>query len=79
MLFARDLQSTLAPIVARYPQTQICLLSSLCPPYILLTSTACTYPLLTIPAGEENKTIETVERIWDFLLKHHITDRKSVV
>lgn len=73
MLFARDLQSTLAPIVARYPQTQICLLSSLCPPYIRLTSTACTYPLLTIPAGEENKAIETVERIWDFLLEHHIT------
>ena len=73
MLFTHDLQSTLAPIVAHYPQTQICLLSTLYPPYIHLTSIGCDYPLLTIPDGEENKTIETVERIWNFLLTHHIT------
>lgn len=73
MLFTQDLQSTLAPIAARYPQTQICLLSTLYPPYIHLTSAGCDYPMLTIPDGEENKTIETVEQIWDFLLEHHIT------
>ena len=79
MLFTHDLQRMLAPIVAHYPQTQICLLSTLYPPYIHLTSAGYDYPLLTIPDGEENKTIETVERIWDFLLEHHITRQGLLV
>ncbi len=79
MLFTRDLHTSLVPIVARYPQTQICLLSTLYPPYIHLTSIGNGYPLLTIPAGEENKSIKTVERIWDFLLEHHITRQGLLV
>ena len=30
-------------------------------------------PTLVLPAGEEHKTLQSVQRIWDFLLEHHAT------
>jgi len=35
-------------------------------------------PVISIPAGEQNKTMETTEKIWQFLTLHH-ADRGSVL
>ena len=38
----------------------------------------CGFPMLCIEAKEENKSLGTVERIWDFLFEHHAT-RKALI
>lgn len=37
------------------------------------------YPTLRLPVDEAHKSLETVTRIWDFLLEHHITRRGVLV
>ena len=77
MCFTFDVQSALAPILAHYPATQICVLSGV--PVSVLSDGSCPsalhrpYPTLNVPQGEANKSLATIEQIWDFLLDHQIT------
>ena len=77
MCFTFDIQSALAPILAHYPATQICVLSGV--PVSVLSDGSCPsalhlpYPTLNVPQGEANKSLATIEQIWDFLLDHQIT------
>lgn len=77
MCFTFDVQSALAPILAHYPATQICVLSGV-PVSVLsdgsyLSALHLPYPTLNMPQGETNKSLATIEQIWDFLLDHQIT------
>ena len=59
--------SQLSDIIAKYPSDQI---------FVLLDSnlsTSLPYPNLSVSAVEANKTLQTVQTIWDFLLEHHAT------
>ena len=49
-----------------------------CLPILLDFIGDITYHLLTIEAGEKNKTLGAVQQIWDFLLEHHAT-RQAVL
>ncbi len=76
MCFTFDAPSALAPILAHYPATQICVLSGV--PVSLLSdgafaSTPLSYPTFNVPQGEANKSLATIEQIWDFLLNRQIT------
>ncbi len=78
MLFTFNLQSTLHSFLSQYPRTQICILSGI-QSSMGLDTTEMPYPVFTMPKGEENKSLETVQQIWDFMLKNHITRRGLMV
>lgn len=37
------------------------------------------FPTLVIPAGEEQKSIRSAQRIWDFLIQHHATRLSTLI
>jgi len=61
--------SALREVTARYDTTQICVVCDACVPF------ECGWPVLRIPVSEEQKSLETVSHIWDFLFEQNITRR----
>ena len=62
-------RSTLQEVTARYEATQICVV---CDTHVSFESE---WPTLRLSISEEQKSLETVSRIWDFLFEHGITRR----
>lgn len=63
----------LAKFVGSYDQILVILSQS------LVSIGCCDYPTLPLPDGEENKHLEQVEKIWDFLLAHNATRKTLLV
>ena len=62
-----DLPGALAPILAKYEQKQIVVVADAAMAQMMVL------PTCVIEGGEAAKNIETVQRIWDFLLEQGIT------
>ena len=69
-----DLHSALAAILARYDRDQICCVAD---SRIAVPQLDC--PVLRIEVSEATKSLETIQRIWDFLFEHAITRRGLVI
>ncbi|MCR5049984.1 MAG: 3-dehydroquinate synthase [Paludibacteraceae bacterium] len=78
-MISNDLHSALAPIVANYEPQQIIVVTTQniysCRPEVA----ALGYTTLILQGGEENKSLATIQVIWDFLLSHHITRRGLII
>ena len=71
-MICTDLHSCLSPILVKYDPSQVVVVRDskveLSPSVSALFSAH-----LVLETDESRKTIESVERIWDFLLEHHVT------
>jgi len=78
-----ELEKALGPIISEYPEDKVFLVTDdrceqFCLPLISKTSGFDKLKRVTIPAGEENKNLSSVEKIWLFLSQNG-ADRKSMV
>lgn len=72
-MMCNDIHTSLASLLARYEQDQI---------LVLLDDQVAwesPYPTLQITCSEAAKSLDTVTRIWDFMLEHAITRRGVLV
>ena len=76
-MICTDIHTALESLLARYDHDQVILV---CDKAIYnLQFTIYNYPTLPLAVSEAEKSIETVSRIWDFLLEHGVTRRGVVV
>ena len=72
-MICEDIHSALSHRTAEYDSQQVVVLTTAevmdCHPEIQ----DCGFPVLALPSGESNKSLDSVQRIWDFLLAHRIT------
>lgn len=78
-----QLESVLGSIMATFPDDKLFLVADqnserLCLPLICDTPGIEKFKKIVIPAGEENKSLSSVEKIWLFLSRNQ-ADRKSLV
>ena len=75
---AHTLNDLPAILTASYERNQICIVADkqICDARL---SSLKDYPLLPVETDEAHKSLETVQRIWDFLFDHHITRRGLLV
>ena len=83
VIISEDLEKELLEIISQYPQDKVFLVTEentheLCLPVIGQNEILKAIPEVTIPAGEENKKLSSVEKIWLFLSQHG-ADRRSLV
>ncbi len=64
-------------IAARYEAQQVCIVSDAA--VVLDAATPSRYPTIRIEVSEEKKSLDTVQRIWDFLFAHGITRRGLLI
>ena len=78
LMICKDINNALNQLLAGYDKDQVCfLVDKNCP---LSTVASILTPLtFYLEPNEANKSLETVTRIWDFLLAHHITRRGVLV
>lgn len=76
MQFCSDLNKSLSEIVTRYEQ--VCVVSDASVDTTRL-SVLAPYPSLSLEISESAKSMETVERIWDFFFAQELTRRGVVV
>ena len=78
MLLINDIQLTIRSIADRFDRNQIVAVvaQSVAPQWQEMNFP---FPMLTLEDGETNKSLATVERIWDFLLTHAITRRGLLI
>lgn len=74
-MITTDIYAVLAPILARYDRNQIVFVAD----RALDLSCLPSYPTLLLSAGEADKSLETVQKIWEFLFAHAITRRGLMV
>lgn len=72
-MICEDIHSALSHRTAEYDSQQVVVLTTAevmdCHPEIQDYG----FPVLALPSGESNKSLDSVQRIWDFLLAHRIT------
>ena len=83
IIVTRELENELGKILTRYPEDKVFLITEqncdkLCVPLISQTPGFGNFKKVVIPAGEENKKLSSVEKIWLFLSQNG-ADRKSLV
>jgi len=76
-MICADIHTALESLLARYDRDQVVVV---CDEAIYhLPLTIYHYPVLCLAVSETEKSIETVSRIWDFMLEHGITRRGVLV
>lgn len=75
-MICTDLIKAIESIAARYEAQQIGIVSDAA---VMLEAVTSRYPTLRIAVNEEEKSLETVQRIWDFLFAHGITRRGLLI
>lgn len=75
-MICTDLIKAIESIAARYEAQQIGIVSDAA---VMLEAVTSRYPTLRIAVSEEDKSLETVQQIWDFLLAHRITRRGLLI
>ncbi len=83
IIFSQDIGDELRKIIRKYPAGKVFLLtdqiaSQFCLPVIQPIIDEFSIPWLAIPSGEENKNIQSVCLVWEFLSKTG-ADRKSLL
>lgn len=83
ILVTREIGNELGKILSRYPEDRIFLVTEnncdkFCRSLISHTPGFDHFKIVSIPAGEENKNLASVEKIWLFLSKNG-ADRKSLI
>lgn len=74
-MFSTNIHNDVMTLASRYDRDQVVVVSIANSQHSILNSL---FPTLIVETSEEQKTLATVERIWDFLLEHHIT-RKGLM
>ena len=69
----KSIESALREVTARYDAAQVCVVSDAQVPF------ESAWPTLRLTVSEEQKSLETVARIWDFLFAQSITRRGLLV
>lgn len=75
-MICTDLIKAIESIAARYEAQQIGIVSDAA---VMLEAVTSRYPTLRIAVSEEDKSLETVQQIWDFLFAHGITRRGVLI
>lgn len=75
-MICTDLIKAIESIAARYEAQQIGIVSDAA---VMLEAVTSRYPTLRIAVSEEDKSLETVQQIWDFLFAHRITRRGLLI
>jgi len=75
-MFTTDLHKDLLTLASRYDRDQVVVV---CIQHSVVSYQLSEFPTLTIETSEEQKSIATVERIWDFLLEKGITRRGLLI
>ena len=75
-MICTDLIKAIESIAARYEAQQIGIVSDAA---VMLEAVTSRYPTLRIAVSEEEKSLDTVQRIWDFLFAHRITRRGLLI
>ncbi|HLN72530.1 MAG: 3-dehydroquinate synthase [Methylococcaceae bacterium] len=83
IVFSQHIGDELKKIVQKYPTGKVFLLTEqtaarFCLPVIEPVLSEFTIPKVIIASGEENKNIQSVGQVWDFL-SNHSADRKSLL
>jgi 3-dehydroquinate synthase len=83
IIFSQQIVAELRKIVQKYPAGKVFILtdqiaSGFCLPFIQPLIDECSIRHFAIPSGEENKTIQLVCLVWDFL-SNNGADRKSLM
>ena len=76
-MICTDIHTALESLLARYDHDQVVIVCDKAIDQLPITNYH--YPTLPLAVSEAEKSIETVSRIWDFLLEHGITRRGVVV
>lgn len=80
-----DFHTTLSPLLDSVPTEQIFLLADVntaqyCLPILLQQYAKLQHSAqLILPIGEENKSIHSVENVWNFMFSHHATRRAILI
>lgn len=69
----KSIESALREVTARYDAAQVCVVSDAQVPF------ESEWPTLRLTVSEEQKSLETIARIWDFLFAQSITRRGLLV
>ena len=75
-MICTDLIKAIESIAARYEAQQIGIVSDAA---VMLDAVTSRYPTLRIAVSEEEKSLDTVQQIWDFLFAHGITRRGLLI
>ena len=75
-MICTDLIKAIESIAARYEAQQVGIVSDAA---VELDAVTSRYPTLRIAVSEEDKSLETVQQIWDFLFAHRITRRGLLI
>lgn len=75
-MICTDLIKAIESIAARYEAQQVGIVSDAA---VALDAVTSRYPTLRIAVSEEDKSLETVQQIWDFLFAHRITRRGVLI
>lgn len=75
-MICTDLIKAIESIAARYEAQQVGIVSDAA---VVLDAITSRYPTLRIAVSEEEKSLDTVQRIWDFLFAHGITRRGLLI
>lgn len=75
-MICTDLIKAIESIAARYEAQQVGIVSDAA---VVLDAVTSRYPTLRIAVSEEDKSLETVQQIWDFLFAHRITRRGLLI
>ncbi|HPR85199.1 MAG TPA: iron-containing alcohol dehydrogenase, partial [Prolixibacteraceae bacterium] len=83
IVFSRQIDTELRKIVQKYPFGKVFLLtdetaSGFCQPLIQLVIDEFSIKTIAIASGEENKNIQSVVKVWNFL-SNNGADRKSLL
>ena len=80
-MICTDLHSCLSQILAKYDAEQVVVVMDerVAAESRQLSVFSSQFPTLVLSVSEETKSIGTVQKIWDFLLEHHITRRGVLV
>jgi 3-dehydroquinate synthase len=83
IVFSQHIGDELKKIVEKYPSGKVFLLTEqtaarICMPVIEPVLDEFSIPKVIIASGEENKNIQSVGQVWDFL-SNHSADRKSLL
>ena len=70
-MLCQDIHKAIAPRLDRYQQIGVVADEAV--------NVDLPYPTLRITVSEQDKSIETVSRIWDFLLEQHFTRRGLLI
>ena len=79
VVIVEDLHKAVLESVCLYEQTQVCALVDEHVAHRWQQMVSLDIPTLIVHGGEDIKSIEGLEQVWDFLLAHHITRRGLLI